>query len=241
MPREKRVAQTPDTVSKLVKLGITVNVEAGAGEASKCSDDGYKAAGAKIVGKEQVRVCLYHVCACVCCCVLSRSGAWECGGTWWGAVRMEWRRETRARRRDRSGCIVQPAKDWWLYFECSVARYSRAWLNRVEVQQLPRLPYSSSPPKHAASVLSSCSRWKKQPNRYVVSCHIMSCRVVSVSSSSCRGVCRLVARFVHSIHRSFNPSLPPPPFVTQPIHSSISISSFIDSFVRSVRSGSPTW
>ncbi|CAM9474252.1 unnamed protein product [Pylaiella littoralis] len=54
MPLEKRVAQTPDTVAKLVKLGITVNVEAGAGEASKCSDKGYEAAGAKIVSKDQV-------------------------------------------------------------------------------------------------------------------------------------------------------------------------------------------
>ncbi|CAM9203235.1 unnamed protein product [Ectocarpus sp. 6 AP-2014] len=53
-PLEKRVAQTPDTVAKLVKLGITVNVEAGAGEASKCSDKGYEAAGANIVGKDKV-------------------------------------------------------------------------------------------------------------------------------------------------------------------------------------------
>lgn len=54
-PLEKRVAQTPDTVSKLVKMGITVNVEKGAGEASKCSDKGYAAVGANIVGKEEVR------------------------------------------------------------------------------------------------------------------------------------------------------------------------------------------
>eukprot|EP00904_Undaria_pinnatifida_P001419 jgi/Undpi1/11278/HiC_scaffold_30.g13576.m1 len=53
-PLEKRVAQTPDTVSKLVKLGIAVNVEAGAGEASKCSDEGYKVAGANIVSKDEV-------------------------------------------------------------------------------------------------------------------------------------------------------------------------------------------
>lgn len=55
MPREKRVAQTPDTVGKLTKLGITVNVEAGAGEPSKCSDDRYVAAGAKIVNRDAVR------------------------------------------------------------------------------------------------------------------------------------------------------------------------------------------
>lgn len=55
MPLEKRVAQTPDTVSKLTKLGITVNVEAGAGVASKCSDQRYKAAGANIVARDAVR------------------------------------------------------------------------------------------------------------------------------------------------------------------------------------------
>ena len=53
-PLEKRVAQTPDTVAKLTKLGITVNVEKGAGEASQCSDDGYKAAGANIVSRNEV-------------------------------------------------------------------------------------------------------------------------------------------------------------------------------------------
>lgn len=54
-PREKRVAQTPDTVARLTKLGITVNVEAGAGESSKCSDEGYAAVGAKIVGRDEAR------------------------------------------------------------------------------------------------------------------------------------------------------------------------------------------
>lgn len=53
-PLEKRVAQTPDTVGKLTKLGITVNVEAGAGESSKCSDSQYQAAGAKLVDRSQV-------------------------------------------------------------------------------------------------------------------------------------------------------------------------------------------
>lgn len=53
-PLEKRVAQTPDTVAKLIKLGITVNVERGAGEASKCSDKGYADVGAKIVGRDEV-------------------------------------------------------------------------------------------------------------------------------------------------------------------------------------------
>lgn len=56
LPLEKRVAQTPDTVGKLTKLGITVNVEAGAGEASKCSDAQYQGAGAQIVGRDEVGV-----------------------------------------------------------------------------------------------------------------------------------------------------------------------------------------
>lgn len=46
---EHRVALIPDTVAKLVKQGLEVWVEAGAGEASFFSNDAYEAAGAKIV------------------------------------------------------------------------------------------------------------------------------------------------------------------------------------------------
>jgi NAD(P) transhydrogenase subunit alpha len=45
---EKRVATVPEVVEKLVKLGFGVLVESGAGEAANCSDDSYRAAGAKI-------------------------------------------------------------------------------------------------------------------------------------------------------------------------------------------------
>ena len=45
-PGEKRVATVPDVVEKLVKLGFTVAVESGAGEAANFSDDAYRAAGA---------------------------------------------------------------------------------------------------------------------------------------------------------------------------------------------------
>ncbi len=46
---ETRVAATPETVKKLVALGLTVAVEAGAGFASSCLDTDYTAAGAQVV------------------------------------------------------------------------------------------------------------------------------------------------------------------------------------------------
>jgi len=45
---ETRVAATPDTVKKLVGLGLTVAIEAGAGHASSIGDADYQAAGAEI-------------------------------------------------------------------------------------------------------------------------------------------------------------------------------------------------
>ncbi len=45
---ETRVAATPDTVKKLITLGLTVAVEAGAGQASAFADADYQAAGAEI-------------------------------------------------------------------------------------------------------------------------------------------------------------------------------------------------
>ena len=47
-PLEKRVATVPDVVEKLIKLGFTVAVESGAGDAANFSDDAYRAAGAQI-------------------------------------------------------------------------------------------------------------------------------------------------------------------------------------------------
>ena len=46
---ERRVALVPDTVARLVKQGLEVWVEAGAGEGSFFSDAAYEAAGAKII------------------------------------------------------------------------------------------------------------------------------------------------------------------------------------------------
>jgi NAD(P) transhydrogenase subunit alpha len=46
---EKRVATVPDVVAKLVKLGFSVAVESGAGDAAHFDDDSYRAAGAEVV------------------------------------------------------------------------------------------------------------------------------------------------------------------------------------------------
>jgi len=45
---EKRVATVPDVVEKLIKLGFSVSVETGAGDAANCADEAYRAAGAEI-------------------------------------------------------------------------------------------------------------------------------------------------------------------------------------------------
>jgi NAD(P) transhydrogenase subunit alpha len=49
---ERRVAVTPDTVKKLIALGLDVVVESGAGLASAISDDAYRAAGAVVAAEE---------------------------------------------------------------------------------------------------------------------------------------------------------------------------------------------
>jgi len=46
---ERRVAVTPDVAGRLVKSGLSVLVERGAGEAASCGDDAYGAAGATLV------------------------------------------------------------------------------------------------------------------------------------------------------------------------------------------------
>lgn len=46
---ERRVALIPDSVARLVKQGVEIWVEAGAGEASFFSNEAYEAAGAKII------------------------------------------------------------------------------------------------------------------------------------------------------------------------------------------------
>ncbi len=48
-PGEKRVATVPEVVEKLIKLGFTVSVESGAGDAANVSDDAYRASGATVV------------------------------------------------------------------------------------------------------------------------------------------------------------------------------------------------
>jgi NAD(P) transhydrogenase subunit alpha len=46
---EKRVATVPEVAEKLIKLGFSVAVETGAGDAANFSDDAYREAGAEIV------------------------------------------------------------------------------------------------------------------------------------------------------------------------------------------------
>ena len=48
---EKRVATVPDAVARLIKLGFTVTVESGAGQAANFGDDAYRTAGAQIVAR----------------------------------------------------------------------------------------------------------------------------------------------------------------------------------------------
>src|ERR1700744_5262645 len=50
---ESRVAATPDTVKKLIGLGLTVAVETGAGLTAAISDEEFKAAGAEIAADAQ--------------------------------------------------------------------------------------------------------------------------------------------------------------------------------------------
>src|SRR5690554_7468506 len=54
VPRERaegetRVAATPETVKRLVKEGLSVKIEAGAGERAHLSDAAYEQAGATLV------------------------------------------------------------------------------------------------------------------------------------------------------------------------------------------------
>lgn len=51
---EKRVAAVPDTVSRLVRLGLSVAVETNAGSGSSIPDVAYEEAGATIVGPEAI-------------------------------------------------------------------------------------------------------------------------------------------------------------------------------------------
>jgi H+-translocating NAD(P) transhydrogenase subunit alpha len=46
---EKRVATVPEVVEKLIKLGFSVAVQSGAGDAANCDDDSYRAAGAQVI------------------------------------------------------------------------------------------------------------------------------------------------------------------------------------------------
>ncbi|MGQ9511477.1 MAG: NAD(P) transhydrogenase subunit alpha [Thermaceae bacterium] len=53
-PGERRVALVPEVVSRLVKEGLEVRVEKGAGEGAYHSDQAYQEAGARVVGREDL-------------------------------------------------------------------------------------------------------------------------------------------------------------------------------------------
>jgi len=48
-PGEKRVATVPEAVEKLIKLGFSVAIESGAGDAANFSDEVYRSAGAEVI------------------------------------------------------------------------------------------------------------------------------------------------------------------------------------------------
>lgn len=52
-PEENRVAAVPETVAKMVKSGMTILVESGAGQGSSITDQDYQQAGATIVGNAE--------------------------------------------------------------------------------------------------------------------------------------------------------------------------------------------
>ena len=54
MPNEKRVAQTPESLSLLIKEGFRALVEAGAGASAECTDAAYSEVGAEIVSSQEV-------------------------------------------------------------------------------------------------------------------------------------------------------------------------------------------
>ncbi len=53
LPGETRVAATPQTVGQITKLGYSVVVESGAGDASSFSDAAYVEAGASTGSREE--------------------------------------------------------------------------------------------------------------------------------------------------------------------------------------------
>jgi len=51
---ERRVGLTPEGAQKLIKLGLTVSIQEGAGQSSGYHDDEYKSAGATVAGKSAI-------------------------------------------------------------------------------------------------------------------------------------------------------------------------------------------
>ena len=72
-PGERRVALVPAAIAPLVKSGLEIVVETGAGAAAGFSDDAYRAAGATIVSRDE---------AFAADCLLAVRTGGACGAGW---------------------------------------------------------------------------------------------------------------------------------------------------------------
>jgi NAD(P) transhydrogenase subunit alpha len=72
-PGERRVALVPAAIPALVKSGLEILVEASAGSAAGFADDDYRAAGARIVSRDE---------AFAADCVLCVRTCGACGAGW---------------------------------------------------------------------------------------------------------------------------------------------------------------
>ena len=72
-PGERRVALVPAAIAPLLKSGLTILVESGAGSAAGHSDEEYRAAGATVVSRDE---------AFAADCILAVRTAGACGDSW---------------------------------------------------------------------------------------------------------------------------------------------------------------
>jgi NAD(P) transhydrogenase subunit alpha len=83
---EKRVATVPEVVEKLIKLGFSVAVESGAGDAANFSDETYRAAGARIIDGAAQLFAASDIVFKVCVPTAAEVGLLREGGTLIGFI-----------------------------------------------------------------------------------------------------------------------------------------------------------
>ncbi|BAO30705.1 Re/Si-specific NAD(P)(+) transhydrogenase subunit alpha [Sulfuritalea hydrogenivorans] len=83
---EKRVATVPEVVEKLIKLGFSVAVESGAGDAANFSDETYRAAGARIIDSAAQLFAASDIVFKVCVPTAAEVGLLREGGTLIGFI-----------------------------------------------------------------------------------------------------------------------------------------------------------